>query len=204
MKIHNSEFTISAVSPEQYPELDQPEIALVGRSNVGKSSLINKFLNRKGLARTSSQPGKTQTLNFYHINDAWYFVDFPGYGFARVSKAIKSTWGKFINEYLTQRQELAGIIQIVDLRHPPSQDDKTMYQWLMHQDIPYLIVGTKADKIARGQWPKHQNTVLRGLEANQSSPFILFSSQTGLGLEELYQWVDERINTYTKMSEQEI
>ncbi|MBZ4654630.1 MAG: GTP-binding protein [Peptococcaceae bacterium] len=194
MKITTAEFTISAVSPKQYPASQDPEIALVGRSNVGKSSLINKFLNRKGLARTSSQPGKTQTLNFYHINKAWYFVDLPGYGFARVSKELKARWGKFIEEYLRERRQLVGVIQIIDIRHPPTKDDLAMYEWLVHYQLPTLIVATKADKISRGQWLSHVKTIKTELKLDSQVPLIVFSSETGTGLEELHRWVEERID----------
>ncbi len=193
MKITTAEFTISAVSPQQYPASFAPEIALVGRSNVGKSSLINKFLNRKGLARTSSQPGKTQTLNFYCINKSWYFVDLPGYGYARVSKELKARWGKFIEEYLKKRRQLVGVIQIIDIRHPPTKDDITMYKWLVHYQLPTLIVATKADKISRGQWLDHVKTIKTELKLEPQVPLIVFSAETGTGLEELHQWVEERI-----------
>lgn len=191
MRIIKAEFTASAVNPEQYPQKSEGEIALVGRSNVGKSSLINKFVNRKGMAHTSSQPGKTQTLNFYHINDSWYFVDLPGYGYARVSKAAKSTWAKFINEYLLKRAQLAGIMQIVDLRHPPSRDDVDMYEWLTQSGIPFLLVATKADKISRGQWPLHKRIILSHLGAPPEQELLVFSAQTGVGLEELASWVEK-------------
>jgi len=192
MKITKAEFVISAVSPKQYPQETQPEIALVGRSNVGKSSLINKFLNRKGLARTSSQPGKTQTLNFYHINESWYFVDLPGYGYAKVSKADKSRWAKFIDEYLAKREQLAGVIQLVDLRHPPSDDDLAMAEWLRHSGLPQLVVATKADKISRSRWPAHQDIIKKQLGLAAKTEMILFSAETGAGLPELMSWVEER------------
>ena len=141
MIIKNAEFVISAVGPKQYPADHLPEIALAGRSNVGKSSLINKFVNRRSLARTSSKPGKTQTLNFYRINnDAFYFVDLPGYGFAQVSQAEKDKWAKFIDAYLTKRENLCGVIQLVDLRHPPTKDDVNMYEWLMHLHRDVLVL----------------------------------------------------------------
>lgn len=189
MKIIKSEYTASAVNPNQYPVGSQPEIALAGRSNVGKSSLINKFINRKALARTSSIPGKTQTLNFYNINDSWYFVDLPGYGYAKVSKDIKNTWGKFIEDYLTSRPQLIGIIQIVDIRHPPTKDDKEMFEWLQFRGLPYLLVITKADKIPKGQWKKSTDLILKDLGGNETIPRALFSAETGEGLEFLHDWV---------------
>lgn len=193
MIIKNAEFIISAVGPKQYPTDQLPEIALAGRSNVGKSSLINKFISRKNLARTSSKPGKTQTLNYYRINnDAFYFVDLPGYGFAQVSQAIKEKWGQFIDEYLTKRETLRGVIQLVDLRHPPSKDDIAMYDWLSHMHHDVLVVATKCDKISRGQWQKHVKQVREGLKAEQNQQILVFSAETGQGLEELHNWVEQR------------
>ena len=194
MIIKNAEFVISAVGPKQYPADNLPEIALAGRSNVGKSSMINKFINRKNLARTSSKPGKTQTLNYYRINnDAFYFVDLPGYGFAKVSQAEKDKWAKFIDAYLTKRESLCGVIQLVDLRHPPTKDDINMYEWLMHMQKDVLVVGTKCDKISRGQWLKHVKQVREGLKADKSQQILVFSAETGQGMEELHQWVESRI-----------
>lgn len=188
MKITKAEYIASAVNPKQYPEEAQPEIALAGRSNVGKSSLINRFINRKALARTSSVPGKTQTLNFYKINDAWYFVDLPGYGYAKVSKDLKSSWGKFIEDYLTLRPQLRGIIQIVDIRHPPSKEDKEMFNWIQYRGLPNLVVITKADKIAKGQWKKNFDLILRELGGDEKPQAVLFSAETGEGLEYLHDW----------------
>lgn len=196
MIIKKAEFVISAVSSRQYPEANQPEIVLAGRSNVGKSSLINKMLNRKNLARTSSQPGKTQTLNFYRINDSWFFVDLPGYGYARVAKDINNKWAGFINEYLETRQEIVGLIQLVDLRHPPTEDDRNMVQWSLHHGFPMLVAATKADKISRAQWPKHKAAVMRGLEIGPEIPLILFSAETGMGVPEVGTWIEERLGAF--------
>lgn len=193
MQIKNSEFAISAVSPKQYPADNLPEMALVGRSNVGKSSLINKIINRKNLARTSSQPGKTQTLNFYKINNEFYLVDLPGYGFARVSQKTKEQWGEFIEEYLSQREDLRGVIHIVDVRHPPTNDDYLMYDWLQHFNLPTLVVATKADKISRGKWQQHLKQVKEKLYLPPSQTLILFSSETGQGVEEVKEWMEKYI-----------
>ena len=194
MIIKSAEFAISAVSPAQYPSSGQPEIALVGRSNVGKSSLINRFLNRKNLARTSSQPGKTQTLNFYRINEAWYFVDLPGYGYAKAPKSLQSGWAKFINDYLHKRFELSGIIMIVDIRHAPSKDDVSMFEWLEQSGLPFLLVATKADKIARGQWDKHKRMIAQGLKNSPVDlPVVIFSAVSGIGSAEVEAWVEERL-----------
>ena len=178
------------MGPKQYPTDQLPEIALAGRSNVGKSSLINKFINRKNLARTSSKPGKTQTLNYYRINNEFYFVDLPGYGFAQVSQSVKEKWSKFIDEYLTRRETLRGVIQLVDLRHPPTKDDIAMYDWLMHMHQDVLVVATKCDKISKGQWLKHVKQVREGLNADKSQQILVFSAETGQGLEELHSWVE--------------
>ena len=184
-----------AVKPEQYPAGGLPEIALVGRSNVGKSSLINAFLGRKNLARTSSTPGKTQTLNFYGVNGEWFFVDLPGYGYAKVSKEDRARWGRFIETYLTRRKELAGIIQLVDLRHPPMESDGTMMAWLLHHRFPVLVAATKADKLPRGRLPGQVKQVRDGLSLPGDTPVIAFSAVSGLGKEELGAWLDERLAT---------
>lgn len=190
MKILQAEYTVSAVKPNQCPQSSKPEIALVGRSNVGKSSFINKFLNRKNLARTSSTPGKTRTLNFYQVNTCWYFVDLPGYGFAKISKGMQSNWGRFIDEYLNTRQQLKGIIQVVDLRHAPSKDDLIMQEWLVQRGLPYLVVATKADKISRGQWSKHMKIVKDAFNLEPEVPLILFSALTGEGGEAIADWLE--------------
>ncbi len=194
MKVTSSEFIISAVGPKQYPQDALPEIALAGRSNVGKSSFINKMLNRKNLARISSKPGKTQTLNFYKINGEFYFVDVPGYGFAKVSKSEKEKWGKMIEEYFIDRGPLKAVVQIVDLRHPPTRDDQDMYQFLKHYDIPVIIVATKADKISKGQWQKHLKIVKETLNLEKGDTMILFSSETGLGKDEAWKEMWNKIN----------
>ncbi|WP_066063731.1 ribosome biogenesis GTP-binding protein YihA/YsxC [Neobacillus soli] len=181
MKVVSSDIVISAVKPDQYPETDLPEFALAGRSNVGKSSFINKMLNRKGLARISSKPGKTQTLNFYLINEILHFVDVPGYGYAKVSKSERAAWGKMIDTYITTREQLKAVVQIVDLRHPPSKDDVMMYDFLKHHDIPCVIIATKADKIPKGKWQKHLKVTRETLDLDKNDQLILFSSETGEG-----------------------
>ncbi|MFP5114438.1 ribosome biogenesis GTP-binding protein YihA/YsxC [Bacillaceae bacterium C204] len=186
MKVVSSEIVISAVKPDQYPETDLPEFALAGRSNVGKSSFINKMLNRKGLARISSKPGKTQTLNFYLINEIMHFVDVPGYGYAKVSKSERAAWGKMIETYFTSREQLKAAVQIVDLRHPPSKDDVMMYEFLKHYDIPCIIIATKADKIPKGKWQKHLKIVRETMDVDKKDQMILFSSETGLGKDEAW------------------
>ncbi|MCL1848739.1 MAG: ribosome biogenesis GTP-binding protein YihA/YsxC [Clostridiales bacterium] len=193
MIIKKADIFALAVGPAQYPGSGAPEIALAGRSNVGKSSLINTFLNRKNLARTSSTPGKTRTINFYGVNDEWFFVDLPGYGYAKISKEERAKWGKFIESYLTDRKELAGIIQLVDLRHPPMESDKTMVEWLTHYQIPILVAGTKADKLSRGQWAKQLKQARQVLGLSAQTPAIAFSAVTGQGKEELGEWLEGRL-----------
>ncbi|GGG20541.1 ribosome biogenesis GTP-binding protein YihA/YsxC [Paenibacillus abyssi] len=194
MKITNAEFVISAVKPHQYPEDALPEVALAGRSNVGKSSLINKMIMRKNLARTSSQPGKTQQLNYYRINEQLYFVDFPGYGYARVSKTERQQWGVMIETFLKDREPLKLVLLVVDLRHAPSKDDQMMYDWLKHYEMPVCIVVTKADKLPRSKWDKHIKVVKETLQADPQDPVVLFSSETGKGRDELWQIILQKID----------
>lgn len=193
MKVNQAEFVISAVGPSQYPEDALPEIALAGRSNVGKSSLINCLISRKNLARTSSQPGKTQTLNYYKINQDLYFVDLPGYGYAKVSKTKREQWGKFIESYLMNRETLRLVMQLVDLRHPPSKDDQAMYEWLRHNDVPVLVVATKADKIPKSQWAKHLKIVRETLGMDKGVQPLMFSSELTLGKDELWGILEQAI-----------
>lgn len=181
MKIRNAELTISAAKEHQFPGGPFPEVALSGRSNVGKSSFINTLLSRKNLARTSQKPGKTQTLNFYFINDRFHFVDVPGYGYAKVSKKEREAWGKVMESYFTSRGQLKGIIQLVDARHKPTEDDVMMYDWLKHYDLPVLIVATKADKIPQGKWTQHIRRIEQELQAEEEDKVMLFSSETAYG-----------------------
>mgnify|MGYP003316278084 CR=1 FL=1 len=148
MLIKNPKFEISAVSPKQYPNGDLPEIVLVGKSNVGKSSFVNTMINRKNLARTSNTPGKTKQINFYNMDDKFYFVDLPGYGFSKMSKEEKITSGKFIEDYLSKRSNIALIILVLDIRHKPTQDDFLMYEYILKTNLPFVVVTNKADKIA--------------------------------------------------------
>lgn len=186
MKVTSSDIVISAVKPEQYPNTPIPEFALAGRSNVGKSSFINKLINRKNLARTSSKPGKTQTLNFYIINEAMHFVDVPGYGYAKVSKSERDAWGRMIETYFTSREQLRAAILVVDLRHPPTKDDIAMYEFLKHYDLPRIVIATKADKIPKGKWQKHLKITRQTLNLQREDELLLFSGETGEGKEQVW------------------
>lgn len=180
---HNADILLSAANKSHYPQDDIPEVALAGRSNVGKSSFINTLLNRKNLARTSGKPGKTQLLNFFNIDDKLRLVDVPGYGYARVSKKEREKWGRMIEEYLTSRENLKAVVSLVDFRHEPSADDVQMYEFLKYYEIPVILVATKADKIPRGKWNKHESMIKKKLDFDTSNSFIIFSSVTKEGLE---------------------
>jgi len=190
VQISKAELIVSAAAPSQFPPEDLPEFALVGRSNVGKSSLINALLGRKGLARTSSQPGKTRLLNFYLINSSFYFVDLPGYGYARVSQTERKRWKEFIEKYLTARRQLRCVLQLIDVRHEPQENDRFMHAWLRECALPTVVVATKADKIARGRWQQHLAQVRRGLTLGPEDPLMLFSAETKHGREELWQIIN--------------
>ncbi len=172
------------------PQNEMPEIAFAGKSNVGKSSLINALMNRKSLARTSSQPGKTQTINFYNINEALYFVDLPGYGYAKVSQQEKEKWGKMVERYLHQSKVLKAVFLLIDIRHDPSANDKTMYEWILSNGFHPIIIATKADKINRSQLQKQVKAVRQGLGVDKDTTVIPFSSQTKQGRDEIYAVID--------------
>lgn len=173
------------------PDNIHPEFAFAGKSNVGKSSLINGLMNRKSLARTSAQPGKTQTINFYHINDAVYFVDLPGYGYAKVSLEAKEKWGKMIERYLKRSKMLKGVFLLVDIRHEPSANDKTMYDWVVYSGYRPTVIATKLDKINRSQVSKHVKMVRNGLGMEKGDILIPFSAQTKQGREEIWQLMED-------------
>ncbi|MGD6847014.1 ribosome biogenesis GTP-binding protein YihA/YsxC [Rossellomorea aquimaris] len=194
MKVNQVELVISAVRPEQYPGDILPEFALAGRSNVGKSSFINKMIGRKSMARISSKPGKTQTLNFYKIEETLYYVDVPGYGFAKVSKTEREAWGKMIETYITSREQLRAVVLIVDLRHAPTNDDVMMYDFLKHHELPCIVIATKADKIPKGKWQKHLKVTRETLNMDKEDDLIMFSSETGLGKDKAW----DAIKSYYK------
>ena len=192
MEVHNVDLTISAVRPDQYPKTNYPEVALVGRSNVGKSSLTNVLINRRNFAHTSSQPGKTQTLNFYAVEDQLYFVDVPGYGYAKVSKKERERFGQMIEQYLTQRDQLRGAILLVDGRHAPTADDVSMYQWLQYYHIPTLVVATKIDKAKGNTWNRQESLIKKTLGLAAGDQLVLFSAVNKTGKDAVWQWIDER------------
>ena len=172
-----------------FPENDKIEIAFAGKSNVGKSSLINALVNRKALARTSAQPGKTQTINFYKVNNEVYFVDLPGYGYAKVSEEVKEKWGKLIERYLHDSQMLKAVFLLVDIRHEPSANDKNMYEWIVYQGYHPIIIATKLDKINRSQIQKHVKMIKTGLNVKPGTVVIPFSAATKQGREEIWETI---------------
>ena len=190
MEFINAEFETTAVAISQYPEGNLPEIALAGRSNVGKSSLINCVLNRKKLARTSSTPGKTATINFYRVENRFRFVDLPGYGYAKVSKSEKEKWAKMIETYLKKRENLAAVIQLVDARHKPTADDKTMLDWIRSCGFEPCVIATKLDKLKKSEIEKNLTTIYNELELDESSVLIPFSAENKTGREEVMELVD--------------
>ena len=192
MEVHNVDLTISAVRPDQYPKTNYLEVALVGRSNVGKSSLTNVLINRLNFAHTSSQPGKTQTLNFYAVEDQLCFVDVPGYGYAKVSKKERERFGQMIEQYLTQRNQLRGAILLVDGRHAPTADDVSMYQWLQYYHIPTLVVATKIDKVKGNTWNRQESLIKKTLGLAAGDQLVLFSAVNKTGKDAVWQWIDER------------
>ncbi len=187
MKINKCEFIKSAARKDQYPELDLPEIAFSGRSNVGKSSLINSLLNRKKLVKVSSNPGKTRLINFFLINEQFVLVDLPGYGYAAVSKAEKQAWGKMIEDYLISRENLKNVVLLVDIRHEPTSDDKLMYDFIKYYRESVIVVATKLDKISRSSVNKNLNTIRKKLEMDKDDVLIPYSSETHAGREELWE-----------------
>ena len=172
------------------PDNMLPEIAFAGKSNVGKSSLINGIMNRKSLARTSSQPGKTQTINFYNVNEVFYLVDLPGYGYAKANQEVKAQWGKMIERYLHSSKQLKAVFLLIDIRHDPSANDKQMYQWMRHYGFDPIIIATKLDKINRSQIQKQLKAIRVGLAAQKDTIIIPYSSLSKQGREEIYDLLD--------------
>lgn len=193
MKITQAEYIISAVGPAQYPADGLPEIALAGRSNVGKSSFINKMLGRRNLVRISEKPGKTQKLNYFKINGCFYFVDVPGYGYAKVSKKEREAWGKMLDKYFSERGTLRAVVHLVDMRHPPTHQDIQMHEYLKFYGHPVITVATKADKLSRGNYQKQKKMITHTLSLKKDEPLLLFSSMTGMGTDEAWQAIDRLI-----------
>jgi GTP-binding protein len=173
------------------PNNEKPEVAFAGKSNVGKSSLINALMNRKSLARTSGQPGKTQTINFYNINDEFYYVDLPGYGYAKVSESAREKWGKMIEKYLRMSKQLKAVFLLLDIRHEPSDNDKAMYDWIIYQGFQPIIIATKLDKINRSQKDKQVKLIREGLQVVPGTKIFPFSAETKQGRDEIWACIDE-------------
>ena len=195
MKILSAEFIKSAVWPPQYPPATLPEIAFVGRSNVGKSSLINTLVGRKNLAKTSNTPGRTQLINFFTINEKILFVDLPGYGFAKVAQSVKKDWGDMIEAYLRERLSLALVVLILDIRRDPSEDDLSLRDWLEHYRIPYLYVLTKTDKLSNNQAIARQRAIERTLRVSAGKKPILFSAITQKGKNDIWQFMEDHLSS---------
>ena len=190
MKLSNAKFYKSVYKYEECPRLQQPEVAFSGRSNVGKSSLINRITKNKKLARTSNTPGRTQSLNYYNSDDKFYLVDLPGYGFANVPKKVKDDWSELIDSYLNYRENLIGIVQIIDARHKPSKEDKMMVEWLKASGLSFLIAATKVDKISNNKRAQQKKVIFKELALDKNDNFTFFSAQTGEGSKDIYNYLE--------------
>lgn len=190
MVIKNVNLEIVCGVTSKVPDTAYAEMAFAGKSNVGKSSLINALMNRKALARTSAQPGKTQTINFYNINDAMYLVDLPGYGYAKASEEVKAKWGKMIENYLHTSKQLKAVFLLIDIRHDPSANDRMMYEWMVYQGFAPIIIATKLDKIKRSQIQKNVKAIREGLNVQPGTTIIPFSAETKQGRDEIWKLID--------------
>ncbi|MDK6291448.1 MULTISPECIES: ribosome biogenesis GTP-binding protein YihA/YsxC [Aerococcus] len=190
IQAQNIEFMLSAASPKQYPDPDRPEIALAGRSNVGKSSFINTMTNHKKIARISSKPGKTQQLNYYNLDNSLYLVDVPGYGYAKVSKTERSRWQKQLADYFIQRENLEAVFLLVDFRHRPSKDDINMKDFLDQCQVPYFIIATKADKVKKNQWQNHLQAIKEDLDLVTEDQILPYSSANREGRDEAWEVIN--------------
>ena len=193
MKVRFAEFVTSVGRPDQIPQDGLPEIAFAGRSNVGKSSLLNCLLNRKALAKTSRTPGKTRTLNYYIVNRELYLVDLPGYGYARRSHSEREQWAKLVNAYIQDRTPLKGIVQLVDARHDPTADDLEMLEWLNQSRKPFLVVATKADLLSGSRFKPRPDRTLKTFQGYGSVEFVPFSAKTGRGKKNVWGWIDGKV-----------
>ncbi len=201
MKIKNVSLETVCGITSKLPENVHPEVAFAGKSNVGKSSLINALMNRKSLARTSSQPGKTQTINFYNVNNEMYFVDLPGYGYAKTSEETKAKWGKMIENYLHKSAQLKAVFLLLDIRHAPSENDRIMYKWIQKHGYQPIIIATKLDKIKRSQIQKQVAQMRSGLQAGKDTIIIPFSAETKQGREDIYTILDGIIEEFGESEE---
>ena len=190
MVIKNVNLEVACGVTSKVPDTAYAEVAFAGKSNVGKSSLINALMNRKALARTSAQPGKTQTINFYNINDAMYLVDLPGYGYAKASEEVKAKWGKMIENYLHTSKQLKAVFLLIDIRHDPSANDRMMYEWMVYQGFAPIIIATKLDKIKRSQIQKNVKAIREGLNVQPGTTIIPFSAETKQGRDEIWKLID--------------
>ncbi len=196
MNVNNVSLQTVAVKPSQYPEGNMMEIAFVGKSNVGKSSLINTMINRKSMARTSQNPGKTRTINFFNVEDELLFVDLPGYGYARISKSESEKWGSMIETYLKEREQLKAILFLIDIRHEVGKNDLQMMEWLRYYGYQIIVIATKSDKIKRSQLSKHISIIRKGLSLEKDNILIPFSSENRQGKEELWAVLEEKLKDY--------
>ena len=191
MVIKNVSLDIVCGVTSRLPETGRPEVAFAGKSNVGKSSLINGLMNRKSLARTSAQPGKTQTINFYNVNESIYLVDLPGYGYAKVAQSEKEKWGRMIEDYLHSSKTLKAVFLLIDIRHEPSANDKMMYDWIVHNGYEPMIIATKLDKLKRSQVQKNLKQIKEGLKLRPGTVMLPFSAETKQGRDEIWTLIDE-------------
>ena len=194
MKIASVEFVTSAVNDSGLPPGELPEVAMSGRSNVGKSSLLNRLVNRRGLAKTGSTPGRTQTINFFLVNGTFHLVDLPGYGYARVPLQVRATWGKMIEGYLSGRKNLRGVIMLVDIRHPPTEGDQQLHHWLKHYGIPVAVVATKADKLSRSRGLQSLAKIRSGLSLTSEEAVVMFSATAGQGRDDVLKIIEHWIS----------
>lgn len=193
MQVNNVALEAVGIKMEQFPTTGLPEVAFAGKSNVGKSSLINGLINRKALARTSGQPGKTRTINYYNVENMLYFVDLPGYGYAKAAKTSREEWGKMIEYYLKKRQELKMVVLLVDIRHEPSENDQLMANWIRGNGFEPVVIATKADKIKRSQLQKHLSMIRKGLSLKNENHILPFSSMTKQGKDEIWSVIETEL-----------